>query len=87
MPLTVPNFIVLGQTIYAEKSVTIFFYTLQYFGAPEGPLSQSYTNLGTGVQQGPLSNCQISSILGMAWPIQKHRKTVNYIVSTLPCGD
>jgi len=35
MPLTVPNFIALGQTMY-EKSVTKFFYTLQYFGALAG---------------------------------------------------
>jgi len=35
MPLIMPNFIALGQTMY-EKSVTIF-YTLQYFGASVEP--------------------------------------------------
>jgi len=40
IPLIVPNFIVLGQTMN-EKSATNFFYALQYFGAPRGPLGQS----------------------------------------------
>jgi len=31
--LTMPNFIALGQTVVCEKSVTIFFYNFQYFGA------------------------------------------------------
>jgi len=43
-PLTVPNFIALGQTMY-EKSVTNF-YTLQYFGAPGGTSCAKFTNLG-----------------------------------------
>ena len=52
MPIIMPNFIALGQTMY-EKSVTIF-YTLQYFGAPGGPPVPKFTNLGPDVQQGPI---------------------------------
>ena len=81
MPLIVPNFILLSQTMY-EKSVTIFFYTLQYFGDPGGPPGLKFTDLGPDVQQGPSIAkfrpvlktrlrdicCQISSISLTAWP-------------------
>ena len=40
MPLIVPNFVALGQTMN-EKSVAIFFYIIQYFGAPGVTLGQS----------------------------------------------
>ena len=50
MPVIVPNFIALGQTMY-EKSVTIF-YTLQYFGTSGGPLGPKIIYLGGDVQQG-----------------------------------
>jgi len=52
MPFIVLNFIALGQTIY-EKTVTNFFYTLQYFGAPGGPTGPKFTSLGR-VRQGSL---------------------------------
>ena len=42
MPLVVPNFIVLGHTVY-EKSVTENFYTRHYFGASGGPLWPKFT--------------------------------------------
>jgi len=55
------NFIKISK-ITLEKSVTKFFYTLQYFGTPEGPLGHmspvwvlGYTNLL------PLATCKISS--------------------------
>ena len=44
-PLIMPNFIGLGQTVY-EKSVTIFFNTLHYFGAPGGIPGPKFTSLG-----------------------------------------
>jgi len=77
MPLIMPNFIALGQTMY-EKSVTIF-YTLQYFGAPGGLPEPKFTSRGLDEKQGPVYRsvkfppvlttrlrdicCQISSIL------------------------
>ena len=48
-----PNFIEIVETTL-EKSVTKFFYTLQYFGFP-GP---KVTGLGFRVQQPPSSNLQ-----------------------------
>ena len=47
------NVISFRQTVY-EKSVTNFFYTLHYFGAPEGPPGAMFTNLSRDVQQGSL---------------------------------
>ena len=82
MPFIVLNFIALGQTIY-EKTVTNFFYTLQYFGAPGGPTGPKFTSLGR-VRQGSLYQptkfnhllttslwdmcCKSSSISSTAWP-------------------
>jgi len=56
-PLTMPNFIVLHQTVY-EKSVT-FFYILHYL-APKGELGQS-SPIWMVMYRPPLSSCQISS--------------------------
>jgi len=46
-----PNFVALDQTTY-EKSVTNFFYTLQYFSVQWGLPEPKFTNLGCHVQQG-----------------------------------
>jgi len=87
-PLTVPNFIELGQTVY-EKSVTIF-YTLQYFGAPVGPSVSKFTNRPlyqvakfSHILKTPVRDicCQSSSISSTAWPSDTQTKTVNDIVS------
>ena len=43
MPLIVPNFIALGQTMYTRKALQIF--TLQYFGAPMGLLAATQHQL------------------------------------------
>jgi len=51
IPLIVPNFIVLGQTMN-EKSATKIFYALQYFGAPRGPPGPKFISRGTDVQKG-----------------------------------
>jgi len=40
MPLIVPNFIALGQTMH-EKSVTKLFYTLSILMLQKDPVSQS----------------------------------------------
>jgi len=47
MPVTVPDFMALGQTVY-EKSITKFFYTLPYSGAPGSP-GPKFTNLGSDI--------------------------------------
>jgi len=47
-----PNFIVLSQTMY-KKGVAIFFYIIQYFGAPGDPAGQSSSGGDPDVQQGP----------------------------------
>ena len=90
MPVLVPNFIALDQTMY-QKIVTIF-YTHQYFGAPEGSPVPKFTNLGPDVQQGLLYQtaklchvlptpvrcicCQILSISLMAWPTKSSKRRV-----------
>ena len=48
MPFIVPNFIVLGQTMW-KKTRYKMFYTLQYFGG----LGPKFTNLGPDVQKPP----------------------------------
>lgn len=55
MPLIVPKFISLDQTMY-EKNV-IIFYTILYFGTPGGPPAPKFTNLGNIVQRGPDYQC------------------------------
>ena len=60
MPLTMPNFIVLGQTMY-EKSITIFFTSFTIL-APKGTPWSKFNNLGPYVYSNlPLSTSQISS--------------------------
>ena len=44
-PITMLNFTALGHRMY-EKSVTKYFYTLQYFAAPGGPPGSQFINLG-----------------------------------------
>jgi len=56
MPVIMPNFIALRQTMY-KKCYKIF--TLVNFGAQGGPLGPKFTSLGNNVQQGPIY--QISS--------------------------
>jgi len=56
-PLTLPNFIALGQTMY-EKSVKIFLHH-SVFWRPNGIFR--FTSLCPDIQQGCLLNCQISS--------------------------
>ena len=51
-----PSFIAIDQMMY-EKSVTNFFYTLQYFGAPGGPPELKFANLGG---KAPVTSCQTS---------------------------
>jgi len=51
LPLIVPNFIALGQTVYEKKKRYKAFYTLQYFGAPGGPAVPKFTSLGPDIQQ------------------------------------
>jgi len=86
--LVMPNFIMLGQTMY-EKSSTIFFTPFSIFGAPGGlwaKVHQSWPD----VQQVPLYQrdkfrpvlknplgdicCQISSISLMAWPTKSSKR-------------
>jgi len=54
MPLIVPHFIALGQTMY-EKSVKNF-YTLQYFDVPVRPLVQSSPTLALVYSKAPSIN-------------------------------
>ena len=61
-PLKLRNISALGQTMH-EKIVTKMFYTLQYFGAPDGPPRSKFTNLGTDVQQGPDYQCAVSNFV------------------------
>jgi len=49
MPVIVPNFIVLNQTMY-EKRVTKFFFT--HLWILVDPFGTKFTNLGINVQQG-----------------------------------
>jgi len=53
MPLIMPNFIALGQTMY-EKKCYKFLYTVEYSVAPGDPVRPSSINMGGDVQQGPL---------------------------------
>jgi len=82
-PLTMPNFIMLGQTLY-EKALQ-FFYTIPYFGAPGDPHAPKFTNLGDNVYQFSFIKlktlvrdidlcCQSSSISLMLWPTHKKSK-------------
>jgi len=45
MPLITPNFIAVGQMMYKKNVTKFFFYTFQYFGAPEEHVPK-FTNLG-----------------------------------------
>jgi len=56
MPLIVPNFIALVQTMY-EKSVTKIFYTFSILDLRGGLSAPQFTNLGPVVQQGPRYGC------------------------------
>jgi len=49
-----PNFIEIGETILEKKRLQIF-YTLQYFGSPEGHPGPKVTGLGGGVYLPPSS--------------------------------
>ena len=95
MPLIMPNFIVLGQTMF-EKSVAKYFESLQYFGAPGGPLSRSSPILALMYNNAPFIKlhpvlttplrdicCQILSISLMAWLTHKNSKRHVCI----PCGN
>jgi len=96
MPLIMPNFIALGQSGY-EKSVTNFF-TLSLFWRSRGSPGPKFTSLGSG-SKAPSTNlpnfvpfwkplCDISAAKyrRFLWRRDPH-KTVNDIVSALPCGD
>jgi len=40
------KFHLVGQTMYKKSITKLFFYSLQYFGATEGPPVQKVTNVG-----------------------------------------
>jgi len=56
----VPNFIEIGETTL-EKSVTKYFYILQYFGSQGDPKGPNVTGVCGGVHQPPLATCKILS--------------------------
>ena len=98
MPLIVPNFVALGQTMY-EKSVTKVFPRKTPV-SQEDPLGQKFTNVGPDVWA-PFVKCQIlsrsdSPSTRYLLPNFVHfvdgvtdTKTVNmtYIYACIPCGD
>jgi len=61
MPLIVPNFIVLGHTMY-EKSVTKYFTPFSILVRRGPPMSQSSPVLAVMYSKPPMSVCQISSL-------------------------
>ena len=86
-PMTMPNFIALGQMMY-EKSVTIF-YTFSILAPPCRIARPFYqTDKFRPVLKTPLGNiwCQSSLRSLMAWHTHKENNK-RCIISALQCGD
>jgi len=80
-PLTLPNFIVLGQTMY-EKRITIF-HTLQYFGASGDLLGQSSRSQHWCTARPELPMYQISSHSDTGDPRSRSPPKFNHLFTGL----
>ena len=91
MPLTVPNFITLDQTIFLH---------LQYFGAPGGPSRPKFTNLSSAPMYSkgwrtnlpnfipfwqPVYTISAAELRWFCWKWDRQTKTVNNMSAHVMC--